>query len=52
MENIYLLLHQKLALEIHRKLGDSISGMDDDFFGLQIRIYQLQDLQINSITMA
>ena len=26
----------KLALEIHTKLGDLISGMDDDFSDLQI----------------
>ena len=49
---IYLLLHQKLALEIHRKLGDSISGMDDYFFDIQIRIDQIQDMQIKSMKMA
>ena len=49
---IYLLLHQKLALEIHRKLGDSISRMNDDFSDIQIKLDQLQDLQIKSMTMA
>ena len=49
---IYLLLHQKLALEIHMKLGDSISRMDVDFSDLQIQIDQLYDLKIKSMEMA